>query len=224
MVIRDFFNTPLNKLYMKNRFLQLFLIIVPLFFEPPAYSQIEDDSLKFGFSFNYFKDFSDTYGGGNMFAGEFGVKRSWYGAKLSFGHFQSQADFIFKIPLEETPYVLEIPFEEMAIMKMGTLSLTIIPIQRRWFEAELLLGLALASAQNSCFKGVEYTFDIAENRFTYLSKDYQLIKNTHVGYQIGFNMTFFPHKKVGLQINTRMQDLSNGGTFFLIGGGIFFRL
>ena len=55
-------------------------------------------------------------------------------------------EFIFKVPLEEAGYDLEIPFEEMAIMKMGTLSLTIIPIQGKRFSTELLFGAALCQS------------------------------------------------------------------------------
>ena len=44
-----------------------------------------------------------------------------------------------KYPLEEAGYVLEIPFEEMAIMKMGTISLTMIPIQEKRFVSRIAL-------------------------------------------------------------------------------------
>jgi len=59
---------------------------------------------------------------------------------------------------------------------------------------------------------------------TSVEKDYQLIERTHFGYQTGIDITFNIFKKVGVQLNARIQDLNNGGTFFFIGTGFFFRL
>lgn len=169
-------------------------------------------------------DLSDTYGGGSMFSGEYEVTRLWYGASVSFGHFQSQSTFVFKIPLEEKSSVLEIPFDEMAIMKMGSFSLILIPIQNKRINTELLIGAVLSKSENLCFKSIDYSYNINENIFTYLYKDYQLVKRNHFGYQVGVDVSFYFFKKAGLQLNARIQDLSNGGTFFFVGGGLCFRL
>lgn len=182
------------------------------------------DSLKYYFSFNYYKDLSDTYGGGNLLSGEYTVFKSWYGASLSYGHFQSQSTYTFKITVDEINKSVEIPIEEMAIMKIGTLSILLKPIQKSWIDTDIVFGLAIGQARSSILEGVYYNYSFIENKFTYLYTDYQLINKTHFGYQVGFNISFFLLKKVGLQINTRIQDLSNGGTFFFIGSGICFRL
>jgi len=189
-----------------------------------VFSQSEKDTIKYSLSFIYLVDLSDTYGGGEMFMGELGISRSWYGASLSYGHFMSQDDFVITIPVEETGFDLEIPFEEMAIMKMGTLSLTMIPIQGERFSAELLFGAAYARAEWSCFKSVDYSYDIAEGRFTSLSKDYQLVKDSYFGYQAGLRISYYPLKRAGLELNARIQDLGGRGTFFFVGGGFSFKL
>jgi hypothetical protein len=208
---------------MKNKF-SFFILLIQFFLWQSAYNQQNIDSIKFDLSLNFYSDLSDTYGGGNMLSGEFGVSKSWYGAKISYGHFESQSSYIFTVPLEESGYILEIPFDEMAIMKIGTMSLSLIPIKKKVFTTEIILGLSLAKARSLCLSGVEYHFDLIENRFTYLIKGYQLVKKTHFGYQAGLNITFFLYKKIGLQLNARLQDLNNGGTFFLIGGGLNFIL
>ncbi len=159
-----------------------------------------------------------------MMTGEFGIYKSWYGGSLSYGHFISQSDFIFKVPLEESGYTLEIPFQEMAIMRMGIISIEVIPIQAKWVSAKLGFGVAYARSEFLCAKGVEYNFDPVEEEFTWIMKDYQLTKSNHFGYQVGFKVSFFPLKKAGLQFNSRIQDLSNGGTFFFVGGGFCFNL
>ena len=182
------------------------------------------DSLKYSFSFNYYRDLSDTYGGGGLLSGEFTISRSWYGASISYGHFQSQPTYIFKIPVEEIDETLEIPIEEMSIMQIGNLSGFIRPIQKKWITTDLVFGIGFGKAQNSCFKGVDYSYNLSENRFTYLYQDYQLIKTNHFGYQAGFNITFYVSQKIGFQFNSRMQHLSNGGTFFFVGTGLCFRL
>jgi len=206
---------------MKSITLQCYLILLFI----PLYSYGQSiDSLSFNVSFNYYRDLSDTYGGGSMFSGEFDVSRSWYGASISFGHFQSRSTFVFKIPVEETSSILEIPFDEMAIMKMGSFSFILIPIQNKRINTELLMGAVISKAETLSFKSVDYSYNISENKFTYLYKDYQLVKKRHFGYQVGVDVSFYFLKKAGLQLNARIQDLSNGGTFFFVGGGLCFRL
>ena len=53
--------------------------------------------LQYSFPLIIIKILSDTYGGGNLLSGEFTISKSWYGGKISFGHFQSQSTFIYKI-------------------------------------------------------------------------------------------------------------------------------
>ena len=109
--------------------------------------QTSKDTIKFAICLNYAIDISDTYGGGEMLTGEFGISKSWYGASLNYGHFISQSDFIFKIPLEESGYTLEIPFQEMAIMRTGDYFIEIIPIQGKWVSAKLGFGVAYARSR-----------------------------------------------------------------------------
>lgn len=217
------FVTAFKILNMKSKLLEAILIL--LFLPCIIVSgRSRLDSLKYKIAVSYLIDLSDTYGGGEIFNGEFDVSKSWYGAKISYGHFISQSDFVFNIPLEETGIVLEIPFEEMAIMKLCTFSLTITPIQVKWFSTEILFGGAFGKAERSCFKGVEYSYSTTQNKLTSLSRDYQMVRKTHIGYQIGLSLSISPLKKVGFQLNVRLQDLSNGGTFFFIGGGVYFKL
>lgn len=182
------------------------------------------DTLSYNISLNYYIDLSDTYGGGGLLSGELSFSRSWYGGEVSFGHFQSQPTFVLKIPVEELSSTVDIPFDEISIMQIGTISGFIRPIQKKWITIDLLIGLCYGRARYLCFKGVDYSYDTNENKFTYLIKDYQLVRTNHFGYQIGFNISFYPLKKMGLQVNARIQDLSNGGTFFFVGGGLCFIL
>lgn len=202
----------------------LFVLLINLFLCYSSWCQLNGDSLIFKSYFNYGFDLSDTYGGGDIFSGKFAAIKSWYGIELSYGYFQSQSTFVFEVPLEESGRILEIPFDEMAIMKKASLSLVLVPIKSKLLDVEFNLGLVHSIAKHSCFKGVEYNYDLTENRFTYLSKDYQLVEKNHFGYQVGFNLSFNILKKTGIQINMNLEDLSNGGTFFLIGGGVFFKL
>jgi hypothetical protein len=183
-----------------------------------------NDSTRFNISLNYYVDLSDTYGGGNLFSGEFTVSRSWYGGKIAFGHFQSQYSFLFKVPYEEINKTLEIPVEEMSFMQIGSISGFIRPVQKKWITADFVFGAALGKAKSFYLKGIDYEYSISENRVTYLFKDYQLAKETHFGYQVGVDISIYFTKHVGLQLDARIQDLSNGGSFFFIGTGLCFRL
>ncbi len=189
-----------------------------------SFSQSTGDSLKYGISFNYLMDLSDTYGGGSLFSGGFTLSRSWYGAKLTFGHFQSQYSFLFKVPYEEIGKILEIPVQEMSIMQMGDISGFIRPVNKKWITTDLIFGVVYGRARSFYLKGIDYEYSLIENRFTYLFKDYQLDKKNHFGYQAGVDVSFYPFKKAGVQISARMQDLSNGGTFIFVGGGVCFQL
>jgi hypothetical protein len=183
-----------------------------------------NDSTNYSISLNYYMDLSDTYGGGNLFSGEFTISRSWYGAKMTFGHFQSQSTFLFQFPYEEVGKILEIPVPEMSFMQIGAISGFIRPVQKKWITADLVFGAVLGKSRSLYLKEIEYEYSLIENKFTYLFKDYQLVRKNHFGYQVGVDISFYFSKRVGLQLNARIQDLSNGGTFFFVGTGLCFRL
>jgi hypothetical protein len=183
-----------------------------------------NDSTNYSISLNYYMDLSDTYGGGNLFSGEFTVSRSWYGGKITFGHFQSQYSFLFKVPYEEIDKTLEIPVEEMSFMQIGAISGFIRPVQKKRITTDFVFGAVLGKAKSFYLKGIDYEYSIVENRFTYLFKDYQLTKRNHFGYQVGVDISFYFSQRIGLQLYARIQDLSNGGTFFFVGTGLCFRL
>lgn len=215
------FYSPFTIMKMKRRNLVLFfLLFAAISFELKSSN---NDSINYEVSLILCKDLSDTYGGGSIFLGEVKFSKSWYRINLNYGFFQSQSTFLFTVPYEKSGYLIEIPFDEMAIMKIGTFSFGISPINKNRFDVELNCGLAYGRAEWSCFRSVEYSFDIVRNEFTYLSKNYQLIKSNHFGYQIGLLVTYFPLIKVGIQIDARIYDLNNGGTFFLVGGGLCFK-
>lgn len=209
---------------MMNFPLSRTILILILFLNIPIFIK-GADSLKYSVSLNYYSDLSDTYGvSGNLFSGEFVASRSWYGISMNFGHYLSQSTFIFKIVIEETNETFNVPVEEMAIMKLGSLSGFLRPIHKEWIDVDILFGAAFGKARHSMLKNVDYTYNLVEHRMTSLTRDYMLIKKNHFGYQAGLNISFYPTKKVGIQINARLQDLSNGGTFFLVGGGLSFKL
>jgi hypothetical protein len=183
-----------------------------------------NDSTKYSISLHYNIDLSDTYGGGNLFSGDFTVSRSWYGGKIAFGYFQSQSTFLFQFPYEEVGQILEIPVPEMSIMQIGSISGFIRPVQKKWIAADLVFGAAFGKAKSLYLKEIEYEYSLNESRFIYLNKDYQLVKVNHFGYQVGVDISFYFSRRVGLQIDARVQDLSNGGSFFFIGTGLCFRL
>ena len=182
------------------------------------------ESVKCSFSFNYSKDLSDTFSGGTLLSSEFVVSKSWYGVGISYGHFQSHSHFDYQLIIEEDNQSFHIPFDELSIMQTGSFSGLITPIHKNWIEFDILLGLALAKSKSSCFKSISYTFDLKNKILTSVDKDYQLVKRTHFGYQTGVNVTFYVTKEIGLQLNSRLQDLSNGGTFFFVGTGLIIRL
>ena len=182
------------------------------------------ERLKFNSSLNIYRDLSDTYGKGSLLLGEFSINKSWYGASLDFGYYQAQSIFIYKIIVEEIDKTIEIQFDEVSIMHSSAISLLAIPIQNNWFQLDLAFGAALNKATSSQFNNVDYSYNLAQDKFTYLYKDYRLVKRTHFGYQVGFNISFYVLPKIGLQLSSRIQDLSNGGTFFFVGGGLCFRL
>lgn len=184
-----------------------------------------EDPLKYKLSVNYYRDLSDSFGtNGRLLFGEFETSKSYGGIALGYGQFQSQSSSSIKIEIEEINETIEIPIEEMTIMQEGSFSGIVKPIQREWIEIDILLGLAFAKSKSSVFKSVDYEYSLIENQFTYLIRDYWLVKTRHIGYQVGFNITFLTSKGIGFQLDARLQDLSNGGTFFLVGGGLCIKI
>lgn len=210
----------MKKLVKKISVLLYALLILSNF----VYAESGRDTLKYSISINYYKDLSDTYDGGNLFSSEFCITKSWFGASISFGHFQSYSIFEYKVNVDELEKTLIIPFDEVSIMKTGSISLIISPIKTTKFETDIIIGFVSGFAKSSQFHDVEYSYSFQTNSFNYLYKNYELVKRTHTGYQIGFNISFLIFQKLGLQLNTRIQELNNGGTFFFVGGGLCFRL
>jgi hypothetical protein len=208
---------------MKSKLTKSITVLL-LFFNISFFSK-GADTLDYTVILNYYKDLSDTYGvRGSLFSGEFTLSRSWYGLCLSFGNFQSQSTYKFKFLIEEINETFEIPVEEMAIMQTSSISGFIRPIQQNWIDLDILIGTVYGYAKNSRFKSFDYVYNLEESKITSFSRDYELIKKNHFGYQVGFTISLYPTKKIGFQISSRLQDLSNGGTFFFVGGGLCFRL
>ena len=208
---------------MRLRLLKIVCFFL-LFFSGPILSA-KPDSLKHFISFNYYKDLSDTYGtGSNFFSGEYVLSKDYYGISINYGHYQSQNTYEFYFMIEGSNESFHIPVEEMAVMKMGSISGLVRPIQKKWLTIDILFGAAVGIANHSMFSSLEYTYNTAEKKLTSVTRDYTLITKNHFGYQVGMSATFFVTGKFGVQLNTRMYDLSNGGTFFLVGGGVAFKL
>lgn len=182
------------------------------------------EPLKYRSSINLYRDLSDTYGKGSILSGQFSINKFWYGASLDFGFFQAQSTFIYKVIIEEINKTIEIQIDEISIMQSSSISAVVIPIQKEWVQLDITLGAALNTATSSQFNKVDYSYDLAQDKFTYLYKDYTLVERTHFGYQVGFNLSFYVFPKIGLQLSSKIQDLSNGGTFFFVGGGICFKI
>jgi hypothetical protein len=195
-----------------------------MFFNAPFLSA-RPDFLEHYISFNYYTDLSDTYGvGGNYFSGEYVLSINWYGVDFNFGFYQSQSTSKVNLIIDEINESFEIPVEEMAIMKMGSISGLVKPVQRKWLEIDILFGAAFGKASHSMFSSLEYTYSSTEKKLTSLTRDYVLISKNHFGYQAGMNVSFLVTRKFGIQLNGRMNDMNNGGTFFLVGGGFVFKL
>jgi len=175
-------------------------------------------------SFNFYKDLSDTYRGGNLLSGGLSIVKSWYGTEITFGYFHSHSSYLFNISIEEINKSIQIPVDELAIMNQSSISFLFRPINSKRISADFLVGMVLGYARNSILKSVYYNYDLAENQFSYLYRDYQLIKRDHFGFQFGFNLKLEITKTFDFQVSSRIQDLSNGGTFFFVGSGFCFKL
>ncbi len=73
------------------------------------------DSLRYSISLNYYWDLSDTYDGGGLFSSELKIKKSWFGASISYGHFQSYSVFKYIVYVDEIDKSLVIPFDDVSI-------------------------------------------------------------------------------------------------------------
>lgn len=198
----------------------LFTIILCL-----LYGTITDakEKLKFGSSIILYRDLSDTYGKGNSLTGSISVYKNWYGASIDIGYYQAQSVFIYNVLLEDLNKKFEIQFDEVSNMRCYSLSILFLPVQKEWILIEVPVGIACNRAVNSQFNKVDYSYSLVDDKFNYLYKDYKLVERTHLGYQAGINITFYPLPNIGLQISSKIQDLSNGGTFFLVGAGLKFK-
>lgn len=183
-----------------------------------------NDSTKYYVSLMYSTDLSDTFGGGDVFSGEVALNRTWYGGKIEFGHFHSQSFFVFKVPYEEINMTLEINVPEMAIMKYGSLSGFVRPIDKKWITCDFLLGAVIGKSKSMLLESIDYEYSIDEGSFKYVFTDYYLYEANHFGFQAGVDITFWIKKSIGLQLNARLHDLSNGGSFLLIGTGISLKI
>jgi hypothetical protein len=181
------------------------------------------DSFKIIPSMSFYQDLSDSYGGGHLLDMEIKIKKTWFGASSSFGQFQSCAKYVLKVPVPEINGTLNIPFDEITIMKIFSISGLIEPVKRDFIQVDMLIGACYNSAQTLQFNGAEYLYDTTKQQFTYLVKDYQLRKDKHFGYQIELSISLFPFKKIGFDLKSRVQDLNNKGSFFFVGGGLCFK-
>ncbi len=182
-----------------------------------------NDSTKYFLSLKLSTDMSDTFGGGEVLSGEFSMLRSWVGLKMEYGHFQSQSIYLFKVPYEEIGKTLEINIPEMSIMKIGSFSGFVRPIDKKWISVDFLMGAAYGKSKSLLLSSIDYEYNIEDNKFNYVFKDYDLHRVNHFGYQAGIDITFWINRKFGCQLNSRIQDLNNGGTFFLLGFGLSFK-
>jgi len=182
------------------------------------------DPIKVTPSVNFYYDLSDSYGSGSLLSSSLNVSKSLYGLKFDFGYFQGHSIFFYDIVIEELGKNIEIQFDELSNMRVCSGSLLIIPIQKEWITLNVNGGIALNFATLTQFSSVDYSYSFTENKFIYLYKDYKLVRKSHFGYQVGFDVSFYVLPNIGLQLSSRIQDLNNGGTFFFVGGGICFRL
>lgn len=175
-------------------------------------------------SMKIYYDLSDSYGRGSLLSGTLNVSKSWYGLDFDFGYFQGHSTFYYNIVVEDIGKTIEIQFDELSNLCVYSGSLLFIPIQKEWITLVINCGVALNAGTLSQFNGVDYSYNLVDNKFNYLYKDYKLIRKTHFGYQVGFDISFYVLPKIGFQLSSRIQDLNNGGTFFFVGGGICFRM
>lgn len=202
--------------------MKLLLFILPVLIASTL-SVNSQDTLKYSLSLNYSKDMSDTFGGGSILCSDFLISKTWYGGGLIFGLFQSHKAMNYQISLEDSQ-TFDIPFDELATMQIGSVYGIMTPIQKGPFKIDILLGAALGKSKNLCFRSISYTYNTNDKILTSVEKDYYFIDKTHIGYHTGINVSFNFFKGIGVQLTSRLFDLSNGGTFFFVGGGLIFNI
>lgn len=206
---------------MKDYLLKLTVLLV--FFVNQFDSVKATDSTKISVSLNYSRDLSDTYGGGNLFSGETSISFSWFGVKGSFGHLNSQYYSLLEVPYSEIGGSLEIYIPEISFMNLGSVSLFLRPVEKKWITMDVVAGASIAQAKSFFIKNVEYEYDLEEERFTYVFTDYHYVRNNHLGYHVGLDITVYLLKNIGIQLSSRIHDM-NHGSFFFIGSGLCFKL
>jgi len=182
------------------------------------------EPIKVSPSMKIYYDLSDSYGRGSLLSGALNFSKSWYGLNFDIGYFQGHSTFYYDIFIEDLGKTIKIQFDELSNLNVYSGSLLFIPIEKEWFTVGINCGMAVNCGTLSQFNGVDYSYNLVENKFNYLYKDYKLVRKTHFGYQVGLDISFYVLPKIGLQLSSRVQDLNNGGTFFFVGGGLCFRL
>jgi hypothetical protein len=178
------------------------------------------DSLKYSISISVYKDLSDTYNGGTYFPVELKISKAWYAVSIGYGYFQSTSNYSYQVNIDENSKSFDIPISEISNMKLGSLSLSIEPINKNWISLDLLFGLSFGKAQSSVLNSIDYGYNLKEDKFTYLYRDYLLIKRNHFGSHFGFDATIKLSNAIGINLKSRIMQLSNGGAFFFIGTGL----
>jgi len=182
-----------------------------------------EDTVKISISINYAIDLSDTYGGGNLFSGESTFALSWFGLKGSFGHLNSQYYSLVEVPYSDLGQTLELYIPEISFMSLGSLSLFVRPVSKKWITMDVVFGASMGRAKSFFIKDIEYEYSLQEQRLTYVFTDYHYVRKNHFGYHSGIDMTFYIYKNFGIQLNARMHDMKSGSLFF-VGTGLSFKL
>ena len=207
---------------MKNCIIKLSGLLLLFLIQPELV--MATDSTKLRVSLNYSIDMSDTYGGGSLFSGETAVSFSWFGVKASYGHLNSQYYSTLKVPYEELGYTLEMFIPEIAFMNLGSLSLFIRPVNKKWITTDVVFGASMGRAKSFFMKNIDYEYDIEDEQFNYVYTDYHYVRRSHFGYHAGIDITVYFYKNIGIQLNSRIHDMNNGGSFFFLGSGLCFKL
>lgn len=177
-----------------------------------------NDSLEFHSSFYYSKNLDSNFGGGNSFAGEVGVSKSIYELSLCFDQFQSSS--IWYYPIVESN--LQIPLEEIATGKLFSLSVKFIPIKSKYFTLGIMAGPTYMNSTSFTIKNFEYSYNLSTQQFEYIKKDYNIINNNGLGYNIGTKASFALTSKFDLIFRAVYINVKNCGQLFLVGAGIQF--
>ena len=119
-----------------------------------------EDTVKISISINYAIDLSDTYGGGNLFSGESTFALSWFGLKGSFGHLNSQYYSLVEVPYSDLGQTLELYIPEISFMSLGSLSLFVRPVSKKWITMDVVFGASMGRAKSFFIKDIEYEYSL----------------------------------------------------------------